>query len=565
LSRRATATTTALVLLLSLCTSAFAASVPVELSAWSVYDQPYTGIYAPPAGSWEVESTGTAVTQTVNGLPTFFVAPGDIADHRFTATLGSPGPDDDFFGIALGFSTGMDADYLLIDWRRSAQGIDWHDGTERVTGTPGLAVSRVTGVATLNELWGHVDSPANPDGGVTQLARARNLGFTGWVPGDSYDFVVEYTTTSLDVWVDGSLELHLEGIFPSGPVALYDFSEPGLTASRIAIETLNDPPQVLDGGASDVSRSEGQLGTTSGAFADPDGDVLTLTCLGECTGFVDSGGGAWSWSQALVEGPDSFTVDVTASDGQLSTTDSFDVTVTNVAPVITSTSSLSDTHDLGQALTVSSDFTDAGLLDTHTARFYWGDGTSTDGSVSESPGAGSATADHMYDEPGFYTVSVTVWDDDGDWDKAVLGQVFVFDPDTFVTGGGWVSSPARAWLASPSTEGKGTFGFVARYDRSGSVRGSLEFQLHKGVALHATQFDYLLINGGIAQFTGSGTVNGASGYDFTVVATDERYATSSRDLFWIEISRSGETIYNGGAYPAEGLPIVGLGVQIHQK
>lgn len=572
MSRRATAIATFLVLLLSLCTSALAASVPVDLTAWTTYDQPNSGMYTL-AGSWELDTTGTVVTQTVNGLPTFFVAPGDITGHRFTATLGSPGPDNDFFGIALGFSTGTDADYLLIDWRRTVQNIDWLDLTGPVTGTPGLALSRVSGAATLNELWGHTDSSNNPDGGVAELARATNLGSTGWVSGESYQFVVEYTTTSVDVWVDGSHEISLTGDFPSGPVALYDFSEAGMTASGIAIETLNDPPQVLNGGATDVSVPEGQIGTTSGAFTDPDGDPLSLSCAGECTGFVDSGGGTWSWSQTLAEGPDAFTVDVTATDGELSTTDSFDVTVTNVAPVITSTLSLSgahessapSTHDMGQTLSVSVDFTDVGVLDTHTTRFYWGDGTSSDGVVSEDPGVGSATAGHVYDEPGFYTISVTVWDDDGGWDSAVLGEVFVFDPDTFVTGGGWVSSPAGAWLASPSAEGKATFGFVARYDRTGTVRGSLEFQFHKGIALHANRFDFLLINNGIARFTGSGTVNGEPGYDFTVIATDERYATSSQDLFWITISGPGGTIYNGGVYPADGLPIVGKGIQIHQK
>ena len=565
MSRRAAVTATTLALILSLgVTAANASPVPVDLTAWTVYDQPNSGMYTL-AGQWDLDSTSTVVTQTVNGLPTFFVAPGDIAGHRFSATLGSPGPDNDFFGIALGFTTGMDADYLLIDWRRTEQSIDWLDGTGPVTGAPGLAASRVSGVATLDELWGHTNSVSNPDGGVTELARGATLGSVGWIPGESYEFVVEYTNASLDVWVDGSLELSLTGVFPSGSVALYDFSEPGLTASGISIETLNDPPQVQYGGASDVVVPEGQTGTTSGAFSDPNGDDLSLSCVGECVGFVASGDGVWSWAQALPEGPETFTVDVTASDGDLTATDSFHVTVVNVAPVITNWSSLPDNHELAQELSVSVSFIDVGILDTHTARFYWGDGTSTEGVVSEDPGAGIATAGHIYGESGFYTVSVTVWDDDGDWDSVVLGELFVFDPDTFVTGGGWVSSPPGAWVASPSMVGKATFGFVVRYDRTGAVRGSLEFQLHKGLALHSSEFDYLLIDDGIAQFTGSGAVNGRPGYDFMVIAADERYAGANRDLFFINITGPGGTVYDGGAYPTEGLPIVGLGIQIHHK
>jgi hypothetical protein len=83
--------------------------------------------------------------------------------------------------------------------------------------------------------------------------------------------------------------------------------------------------------------------------------------------------------------------------------------------------------------------------------------------------------------------------------------------------------------------------------------------------LHATSFDYLLINNGIAVFEGTGKVNGAEGYDFKVVATDERYATSSEDLFWITVSHGGVVVYDGDSYPSGGLPITGRGIQVHNK
>ena len=565
--RKTLAGISTLALALSLGVSALAASVPVDLSDWWTHDQPTAGAFASP-GSWSIDDSGTVVVQEENGRPTFFVAPGDITGHRFSATLSSPGPDNDFFGVALGFSTGVDADFLLIDWRRSIQPIDWQDGVGPVTGVPGLAVSRVDGLPTMSELWAHIDSPVNSNGGVEELGRGTTFGEVGWTPGTPYEFVVEYTEDSLQVWVNGSQEISITGAFPSGPVALYDFSEPGLTISGISIETLNDPPTVLEGGAADVVVAEGQIGTTSGAFTDPDGDPLRLTCTGGCGGFSDTGGGTWSWSQLLREGPAGRSVSITASDGEYSATDTFRVRVDNVAPEITGTGSglaMPEKHDIGLELEALVTFIDVGVLDTHTARFSWGDGTSSVGVVTETDGSGSASAGHRYSEPGFYTVSVTVWDDDGGHDSAVLGEVFVFDPDTFVTGGGWVASPEGAWVDSPSTEGKGTFGFVARYDRSGEVRGNLEFQLHKGIRLHARSFDYLLVNDGIARFSGTGSVNGESGYDFEVVVTDERHSGSAEDLFWITIAGPSGIVYDGDAYPPKGLPIVGRGIQIHDK
>jgi hypothetical protein len=542
--------------------------VAADLTTWIPYDQPHTGVTMPLPGSWLVDPGGVSVVQTVNGKPTFFASPNHADGYRITATFTTPLFDDDFFGLALGFSTDPAdpaTDYLLVDWKQGDQFIDWQDGTGPVSGIPGLAVSRVVGVPTLNELWGHINSPANPSGGVTELARGTTLGAIAWADNTSYEFIVEYTATSLDVWVDSSHELSLAGAFPTGPVALYDFSQPGMSFSNVTFQLLNDPPEVIGGGAADVVVNEGQVGNTGGVFTDPDGDPLTLDCSGPCSGFVDNGDGTWSWSRLLPEGPDGFTVTVTASDGDLEATDQFEVTVHNLAPVIVDTSSVPATETIGSTVVVSADFVDAGVLDTHTASFSWGDGSSSAAVVTESSGAGTASATHQYTQPGFYTIAVTVWDDDGGYDTTTLGEVFVFDPDTFVTGGGWVESPQGAWTADLSHGGKATFGFVAAYDRTGTVRGNVEFQLHKGINFHATSFDYLLINGGIAIFEGSGKVNGEPGYHFMIVATDERLAAASDDLFWITITGPGGTLYDGSVYPAQGLPIIGRGIQIHDK
>jgi hypothetical protein len=538
-----------------------------DLTSWIPASYPGDGsIFAQP-GFWDVSPSGTEVVQTANGAPTFFISPTSALDQRITLSFTAPlVADDDFFGVALGLGSAIGNptdDYLLLDWRKQDQLIDWFGGGGAVLGVTGLAVSRVTGVPAWDELWGHLDQPETPGGQVTELARGTTLGSTGWVAGTTYGFEIEYTATSLRVWVDGSLEFDLAGSFPSGGFGLYDFSLAGLRAGSITFTPLNPPPAVTGSGAPDVSDFEGEVGATGGGFTDPDGDPLTLDCTGLCSGFTDNGDGTWQWSQLLVEGPAASSVTVTASDGLETATDTFSVTVANRPPVIVAATILGGSHHLTDPLAVTADFTDAGVLDTHTAVFDWGDGTSSAAAVDEIPGSGTASASHTYSDPGFYLVTVTVEDDDGDSDQAVLGEIFVFDPDTFVTGGGWVASPAGALIADRTHTGKATFGFVVRYGKDGSVRGNLQFALHNRLSLHAQGFDYLLINDGVAEFSGWGRINGDGGYRFLVVATDERLAGTDDDLFWITITQGGATIYDGSFYPADGLPTRGRGIQVH--
>src|SRR5262249_26017955 len=57
----------------------------------------------------------------------------------------------------------------------------------------------------------------------------------------------------------------------------------------------------------------------------------------------------------------------------------------------------------GEPLSYSATFTDVDALDTHTAVFDWGDGTSP-GVVTEGGGSGSAAGRHVYTASGTYTI-----------------------------------------------------------------------------------------------------------------------------------------------------------------
>jgi len=101
--------------------------------------------------------------------------------------------------------------------------------------------------------------------------------------------------------------------------------------------------------------------------------------------------------------------------------------------------------------------------------------------------------------------------------------IVVYDPDGgYVTGGGWIDSPAGAYAADPALTGKATFGFVSKYQKGSSVpAGNTEFQFKAGnLNFKATAFDWLVINGARAQYKGIGAINGAGDYGFMLTAID---------------------------------------------
>jgi hypothetical protein len=122
-----------------------------------------------------------------------------------------------------------------------------------------------------------------------------------------------------------------------------------------------------------------------------------------------------------------------------------------------------------------------------------------------------------------YRVTVTLADDDGGSDTEVFEYVVIYDPNGgFVTGGGWIVSPAGAYTPDPSLSGKATFGFVSKYLKGAKVpSGNTQFVFHAGdMNFHSTSYEWLVISGTKAQYKGVGTVNGQSGYGFMLTAID---------------------------------------------
>lgn len=114
-------------------------------------------------------------------------------------------------------------------------------------------------------------------------------------------------------------------------------------------------------------------------------------------------------------------VTVEVTDGYAASTGMADVTVTNVAPStsidVIEQPNLNFILPAVHELSFRGSFSDPGCLDSHSAEWDFGDGTVAPGALTEEnefPDAtGTFTGVHLYQEPGTYTVTLTVSDDDG--------------------------------------------------------------------------------------------------------------------------------------------------------
>lgn len=247
-------------------------------------------------------------------------------------------------------------------------------------------------------------------------------------------------------------------------------------------------------------------------------------------------------------------------------TQSMTVVEVNVAPVVGGITLPVSPVPIGTSVGVAANFADGNSLDLHTASVTWGDGSITAGSVSEASGVGTVSGDHVYAGAGVYTVGISVSDGSLIGTRSseldVPAYVVVYDPSAgFVTGGGWIDSPAAACLWSGcatdgSTIGKATFGFVSRYKTGAATpSGNTEFQFKAGgLNFTSTSYQWLVVAGARAKYKGEGTINGAGAYSFLLTAIDGALpGGGGADRFRIKIwdVSSGNVVYDNKRGDAE--------------
>jgi len=169
---------------------------------------------------------------------------------------------------------------------------------------------------------------------------------------------------------------------------------------------------------------------------------------------------------------------------------------------------------------------------------------------TDAEGKASVTASST--SPAIYTVTAS----------SVCGRIqdtwmiVVYDPSGgFVTGGGWIDSPAGALVADPTAEGKASFGFVAKYNKKTKMpEGNTEFVFKAGdINFHSNDYDWLVVNqgGSNAQFKGTGTINGLGEYKFMIWAKDGE-PDAFRIKIWEENAGTETIVYDNGFAQALG-------------
>ncbi|MCB8943208.1 MAG: hypothetical protein H6658_05590 [Ardenticatenaceae bacterium] len=384
---------------------------PFGLDAWAHEDYPA----ADPPANWVIAPDRQSVLQTVNGKPSFFYSDFSATDTILKATMrvADPAFDDDYIGFALGYepgdNTNPNADYLLIDWKKLTQ-----SGATR-----GLALSRVTGVATAGNFWTHT-------GAVQELDRGITRGNSAWASYTSYQFRFHFTATSLQVYVNNVLEFDMTGNFADGRFAFYNFSQPQVTYS--AFEFIKTETQEGVSLPHSVTLIDpGFLDEHTALFDWGDGTAADTGYIGEVNGSQV----VTSTHTYADNGSYTANVCVTDDDGDTGCSD-FAVTVVNLPPTVMAGPDRAINDFL---LLDGAAFVDLGVMDTHTATVGWGDGVTETATITEYLGMGVVLSPtHVYSQSGVYDVQVCVTDNDGDMGCDGLVVTATIEPEApFVT------------------------------------------------------------------------------------------------------------------------------------
>jgi PKD repeat protein len=320
----------------------------------------------------------------------------------------------------------------------------------------------------------------------------------------------------------------------------------GIGSDTSTVTVSSVPPIAEAGGPYTVDEGTSITIDATGSY-DPSGSALTYAWDWNGDGIYEVPG--FSLIRTPRDGPRTRTIGLQVTNGQgRVANDTAMLTINNVAPIIDSLSAEPYLAQVGTAITGTGTFHDPGTLDTFVAEWNWDDVTNT---INLPNGSTSTTDSHTYTTPGVYSTSLQVTDKDGGSDIENMSQyIVVYDPDGgFVTGGGWINSPAEAYVANPTLVGRANFGFVSKYLRGATVpTGETEFQFKVAdLNFHSTNYDWLVVAGARAQYKGSGTINGAGDYMFMLTAIDGQInGGGGADKFRIKIweKATGTIVYD---------------------
>ena len=171
---------------------------------------------------------------------------------------------------------------------------------------------------------------------------------------------------------------------------------------------FNQPPIAAAGGPYTVQEGVA-LSLDGSGSSDADGDALTYAWDLDGDGMFEDASGA----APTVTFPDngSYPIALQVSDGNEAHTDTAVVTVSNAAPVVLAGPDQRIVEGASINLAPAT-YTDAGLMDTHSAAINWGDGIVETGMLTAASSSGTVHGTHLYDDNGAFTVIICVTDND---------------------------------------------------------------------------------------------------------------------------------------------------------
>ncbi|HEX9958624.1 MAG TPA: T9SS type A sorting domain-containing protein, partial [Fibrella sp.] len=226
------------------------------------------------------------------------------------------------------------------------------------------------------------------------------------------------------------------------------------------------------------------------------------------------------------------------------------VVTVNTRPAVTAITPGVNPQTIAAAFLINAIITDGDNNLVPSATIEWGDNSSS--SVNSSASGGPVSAAHTYGSAGVYRVKVTATDACTSTTET-FDYAVVYDPAAgFVAGGGWIMSPAGAYVANPALAGKANFGFVSKYQKGANVpTGNTDFKFHAGdLSFKSTVYEWLTVAGARAQFKGTGTINGTGDYGFLLTAIDGKLnGGGGVDKFRIKIwnKTTGDPVYDNQA------------------
>lgn len=297
---------------------------------------------------------------------------------------------------------------------------------------------------------------------------------------------------------------------------------------------LNQPP-VANAGPDQTVEQDSHAGASvtldGSGSSDPDGDTLTYL-------WTWAGGSASGVNPTVLLLPGVTTITLTVSDGQLSDTDTVDVTVQDTIPpeisiVAPEPYGLYPVGDL--TLDFSASDSGSGLSVLR-------------GTLTDAVGYSGEVDSGFVPETGVYTLVVSATDEAGNYAESEPIFFVVYDPSGgFVTGGGWIWSPQDDYPYM-AVEGKANFGFVSKHKKGATVpTGNTKFVFKAGdLNFHSRSYDWLVVTGSnYARFKGVGTINGYGGHRFMIWAGDNpdtfRIRIWEEDEFGVE-----DVVYDNG-------------------